>query len=49
MKKLGMTAGSFDPITYGHVWLIERALQVVDHLYVVVGVNAVKKANVLDR
>lgn len=43
MKRVGMVAGSFDPITNGHQWLIEQALTIVDKLYVVVGNNPAKK------
>jgi pantetheine-phosphate adenylyltransferase len=39
----GMIAGSFDPITHGHTWMIEQAAQLVDKLYVVVGNNPAKK------
>ena len=35
--------GTFDPITYGHLDLIDRAVKVFDHLVVVVGVNPQKK------
>lgn len=42
-KRIGMIAGSFDPITNGHTWLIEQALTVVDKLYVIVGNNPAKK------
>jgi pantetheine-phosphate adenylyltransferase len=43
---IGIVAGSFDPITNGHVWLIKRALRITGKsgmLYVVVGVNPDKK------
>jgi len=35
-------AGSFDPLTNGHVWMIERGLQLFDHLYVAIGSNPAK-------
>ena len=35
--------GSFDPITNGHVDLIERGLRLFDELVVAVGVNPAKK------
>ena len=41
MKK-GVYAGSFCPVTLGHVDSIEKAAKLVDKLYVVVGVNASK-------
>lgn len=37
--KVGIYAGSFDPITVGHVDIIERATKIVDHLIVAVLVN----------
>ena len=40
---IGVYAGSFCPITVGHVDAIERASKTVDKLYVVVGVNVDKK------
>ena len=36
-------AGSFDPITNGHLDIIKRAYQLFDKLYIVIGVNANKK------
>lgn len=36
-------AGSFDPLTNGHVWMIKEALRLFDDLTVVVGVNPSKK------
>jgi pantetheine-phosphate adenylyltransferase len=35
-------AGSFDPITNGHVDVVEKALKIFDHVYVVVAVNPEK-------
>ena len=37
--KIGVYAGSFCPITKGHVDAIEKAAKLVDKLYVAVGVN----------
>ncbi|WP_026400027.1 pantetheine-phosphate adenylyltransferase [Acholeplasma equifetale] len=42
MKK-GLYPGSFDPVTLGHIDVIERAAQLVDELYVVVANNPKKK------
>ena len=36
--------GSFDPITNGHVDLVERALPLFDKMYVSVGVNSTKQS-----
>lgn len=41
-KKIGIVAGSFDPITEGHLWLIRQAIEMVDELHVVVGTNPTK-------
>ena len=41
--KIGVYAGSFCPVTLGHVDAIEKAAKLVDKLYVVIGVNASKK------
>ncbi|WP_448516591.1 pantetheine-phosphate adenylyltransferase [Pseudothermotoga sp.] len=38
-----MYPGSFDPITYGHLDVIQRALKIFDELWVVVMVNPKKK------
>ena len=35
-------AGSFDPPTNGHVWMIEQGLELFDHLYVAIGSNPSK-------
>ncbi len=35
-------AGSFDPPTNGHVWMIEQGLRLFDHLYVAIGSNPSK-------
>lgn len=36
-------AGSFDPPTYGHLWMIERGLALFDRLIVAIGSNPAKK------
>lgn len=43
MKSIGVVAGSFDPITHGHAWLIEKSALLVDELHIVIGVNPAKK------
>ena len=35
-------AGSFDPPTNGHLWMIEQGLRLFDHLYVAIGSNPAK-------
>jgi pantetheine-phosphate adenylyltransferase len=42
MKKIAVYPGSFDPITNGHLNLIERALSIFDGLIVAVAINAAK-------
>lgn len=43
MNRIGMVAGSFDPITNGHEWLIRQALYLCDKVVVIVGNNPSKK------
>lgn len=43
MARIAVYPGSFDPITNGHLDLIERAAQLFDHLVVAVSVNSGKK------
>ena len=35
--------GTFDPVTFGHLDIIERALPLFDKLYIGIGVNANKQ------
>lgn len=35
-------AGSFDPPTNGHLWMIEQGLKLFDHLFVAIGSNPSK-------
>ncbi len=37
-------AGSFDPVTRGHVWVIEQGAQLFDELVVAVGANPEKQS-----
>jgi pantetheine-phosphate adenylyltransferase len=39
VRKVALYPGSFDPITLGHVDIVERALQVFDEVVVAVAVN----------
>lgn len=41
-KTVAICAGSFDPPSFGHVNILERALNIVDHLIVAIGLNSVK-------
>ena len=41
--RIGMYPGTFDPVTKGHLDIIERATRVVDSLIVAVAVNAGKE------
>lgn len=43
MKSSGVIAGSFDPFTIGHEWLVTEASRVFDELHIVVGANPAKK------
>ncbi len=42
MEKVGVYPGSFDPITMGHVDIIERALKIFDKVIIAVGENQEK-------
>lgn len=44
--KTGVYAGSFCPVTNGHVDAIAKAAKLVDKLYVAVGVNSAKKYSI---
>lgn len=41
--KRAVYAGSFDPVTRGHLWIIEQGAKIFDELIVAVGDNAQKK------
>ena len=43
MGKIAIYPGSFDPITNGHLDLIERGLKIFDEIIVAIAVNPVKK------
>jgi len=42
-KRLAVYPGSFDPITYGHIDLIQRALKIFDEIIVGIAINFDKK------
>jgi len=41
-KRIALFPGTFDPITVGHVNLVERALHLFDELYIGIGHNSTK-------
>lgn len=41
-KRTGLYPGTFDPITNGHLDIIERAVKLVDHLVIGVAINEAK-------
>src|SRR5690242_7527220 len=41
--KVCLFPGTFDPITFGHIDIIERSLSLFDKLYIGIGVNANKQ------
>ena len=41
--KRAVYAGSFDPITNGHLWMIEQGVELFSELIVAIGVNPAKK------
>lgn len=43
MQRIGIYAGSFDPPTNGHLWMIRRGAELFDELVVVLAVNPEKR------
>jgi pantetheine-phosphate adenylyltransferase len=43
MKKIAVFPGSFDPITIGHVDIVNRGLPLFDKLIIGIGINSQKK------
>lgn len=43
-RKIAVYPGSFDPITYGHIDIINRALQIFDNVIVAVACNSSKNS-----
>ena len=41
-QRVGIFPGSFDPITKGHEYVIERAAKMVDQLIIGIGINSTK-------
>ena len=44
MKKIAIYPGTFDPVTYGHIDLIKRAVKIFDHVIIAVAMRPQKKA-----
>lgn len=42
-KRLAVYAGSFDPLTIGHLWMIEQGVSLFDRLVVAIGINPEKQ------
>lgn len=42
-RRLGVYAGSFDPLTVGHLWMIEQGVALFDKLVVGIGINPDKR------
>lgn len=42
MKKKAIYPGSFDPFTFGHMDIVQRALKIFDHIYIAIGENTQK-------
>ena len=43
MKRTAVYAGSFDPVTNGHMYMIQEGRKLFDRLVVAVGINPEKK------
>jgi pantetheine-phosphate adenylyltransferase len=44
MEKIAVFPGSFDPVTLGHVSIINRAIKLFDKIIIGIGVNSEKKS-----
>jgi len=44
MARIGLYPGSFDPVTFGHVDIVRRAVKLVDRLVIAVGAHHDKQA-----
>jgi pantetheine-phosphate adenylyltransferase len=44
VERLAVYAGSFDPVTFGHLDLIDRASELFDRVIVAIGVHPTRKA-----
>lgn len=43
MKRIGITSGSYDPLTHGHLWVMSQGVKLFDELYIAVGINTQKE------
>lgn len=43
--RIAVYAGSFDPVTFGHLWMIEAGSTIFDKLVVAIGTNPDKKCH----
>ena len=43
MQRICLFPGTFDPVTFGHIDIVQRALPLFDKLYIGIGVNANKQ------
>ena len=43
MKKKAIFPGSFDPITIGHIEIVEKSLKIFDEIIIAIGTNTDKK------
>jgi len=43
LKREAVYAGSFDPLTNGHLWMVEQGLKLFDKLTVAIGINPDKE------
>ncbi|MFA6233085.1 MAG: pantetheine-phosphate adenylyltransferase [Bacteroidota bacterium] len=41
--KIAVYPGSFDPITFGHIDVLERAIEIFDHVIITVAINSSKQ------
>jgi pantetheine-phosphate adenylyltransferase len=44
MKKIALFPGSFDPITFAHMDILNRSLDLFDKVYVGIGLNSTKQS-----
>jgi pantetheine-phosphate adenylyltransferase len=47
MNRVAVYAGTFDPVTIGHIWMIEQGIRLFDKVIIAVGLNPDKKPDFL--